>query len=199
MAAATVGVALTLAACGAGTDGSSPGAAAGGATVSARAVGGVGTALTGPDGKTLYFAEQEVNGTIVCQKACLSFWMPLTVSAGTTPTAGPGVSGTLASLNRPDGMIQVTLDGKPLYSFVEDGRPGRPRATDSRTHSTAPSLSGAPRRCRARRRLVSHPRASPTPGTATDRRRRAARNPSGACPRMSSNRQVDPLELQEGP
>lgn len=124
MAAAAVGVALTLAACGGDPDGSSTGASGGGATVSARDVAGVGTALTGPDGKTLYFAEQEADGTIICQQACLSFWMPLTVSADTTPTAGPGVSGTLATLDRPDGMVQVTLDGKPLYSFAKDGGPG---------------------------------------------------------------------------
>jgi predicted lipoprotein with Yx(FWY)xxD motif len=124
LAAAAVGMALVLAACGAGSDGAESGMAGGGSTVSARDVDGVGTALTGPDGKTLYFAEAEADGTIVCQDACLSFWTPLTVSAGTTPTAGPGVTGTLATLSRPDGKVQVTLDGKPLYGFAEDGRPG---------------------------------------------------------------------------
>lgn len=125
LAAAAVGVALALTACGGDTDNASTGASGSGSTVSAREVDGLGTALTGPDGKTLYFAEAEVGGTIVCQDACLSFWIPLTVSAGTTPTAGPGVTGTLATLRRPDGKVQVTLDGKPLYGFVEDGGPGQ--------------------------------------------------------------------------
>jgi predicted lipoprotein with Yx(FWY)xxD motif len=124
LAAAAVGMALTLAACGAGSDDAESGTASGGSTVSAREIDGVGTALTGPDGKTLYFAEAEADGTIVCQDACLSFWKPLTVAADTTPTAGPGVTGTLATLSRPDGTVQVTLDGKPLYSFAKDGGPG---------------------------------------------------------------------------
>jgi predicted lipoprotein with Yx(FWY)xxD motif len=125
LAAAAVGVAFALAACGGGTGDASTGRSGGGSTVSAREIDGVGTALTGPDGKTLYFTEAEAGGTIVCQDACLSFWTPLTVSAGTTPTAGPGVTGALATLSRPDGKVQVTLDGKPLYSFVEDGAPGQ--------------------------------------------------------------------------
>jgi predicted lipoprotein with Yx(FWY)xxD motif len=124
LAAASVGVALALGACGGGADNASTGTSGGGSTVSAREVDGLGTALTGPDGKTLYFAEAEADGTIVCQDACLSFWVPLMVSAGTTPTAGPGVTGTLATVSRPDGRVQVTLDGKPLYSFAQDGGPG---------------------------------------------------------------------------
>jgi predicted lipoprotein with Yx(FWY)xxD motif len=125
LAAAAVGVALALAACGGGTDNASTGTSGGRSTVSAREIDGVGTALTGPDGKTLYFAEAEAHGTIVCQNTCLGFWTPLTVPTGTTPTAGPGVTGTLAVLSRPDGKVQVTLDGKPLYSFAEDGGPGQ--------------------------------------------------------------------------
>jgi predicted lipoprotein with Yx(FWY)xxD motif len=125
LAAAAVGVALALAACGGATDNASTGTPGGGSTVSAREIDGVGRALTGPDGKTLYFAEAEAHGTIACQNNCLSFWTPLTVPAGTAPTAGPGVTGTLAVLSRPDGEVQVTLDGKPLYSFAEDGGPGQ--------------------------------------------------------------------------
>ena len=124
LVAASVGAALALAACGGGTDNASTDSSGGGPTVSAREVRGLGTALTGPDGKTLYFAEAEADGTIVCQDACLGFWEPLMVSAGTAPTAGPGVAGTLATVSRPDGKVQVTFDGKPLYSFAQDGGPG---------------------------------------------------------------------------
>jgi predicted lipoprotein with Yx(FWY)xxD motif len=55
---------------------------------------------------------------VLCTGACESFWMPLTVDSG-APT-GSSVSGELGVAERPDGTRQVTLDGKLLYSFVED-------------------------------------------------------------------------------
>jgi predicted lipoprotein with Yx(FWY)xxD motif len=123
-----VGLALTVAACGSGNSSDNGGARGGsgdGSTVSARDVTGVGMALVGADGKTLYFSDQETSGAIQCKDACLSFWEPLTVASGAKPTAGSGLSGTLATINRPDGKIQVTYDGMPLYSFTQDGGPGQ--------------------------------------------------------------------------
>jgi predicted lipoprotein with Yx(FWY)xxD motif len=117
-----VGLALAVAACGSGND--NGGGAGDGSTVSTRDVSGIGKALIGADGKTLYFADQETSGTIQCKDACLSFWTPLTVSSGTKPSAGNGVTGTLATVNRPDGKAQVTYDGMPLYTFTQDGKPG---------------------------------------------------------------------------
>jgi predicted lipoprotein with Yx(FWY)xxD motif len=35
------------------------------------------------------------------------------------------VSGKLAQVKRPDGTMQVTFDGKPLYRFTEDSAPGQ--------------------------------------------------------------------------
>jgi predicted lipoprotein with Yx(FWY)xxD motif len=127
LGAAAASAALMMAACGSGTDaggGGSTATSGSGSTVSARDVPGIGTALTSPDGKTLYFSDQEADGTIRCKDACVSFWMPLTVSTGTTPTAGTGVTGKVATVSRPDGSVQVTYDGKPLYVFAEDGGPG---------------------------------------------------------------------------
>ncbi len=46
-------------------------------------------------------------------------WPPLTVPAGTTPKAGPGVTGTLAT-TKPAGALQVTYNGKALYTFLSD-------------------------------------------------------------------------------
>jgi predicted lipoprotein with Yx(FWY)xxD motif len=139
IAAAAASAALMMAACGNGTDngGASTATSRGGSTVSARDVPGVGMALTGPDGKTLYFSDQEADGTVRCKDACLSFWMPLTVSTGTTPTAGTGVTGTVATVNRPDGSAQVTYDGKPLYVFAQDGGPG-----DAKGNGLKDTLSG---------------------------------------------------------
>lgn len=111
---------------GSGTsDAGSHGTAGGPATVSTRDISGVGTALINSAGNTLYFAEQEEDGTIRCVDSCLRFWMPLTVPAGTAPTAGSGITGTLATVNRPDGAVQVTYDNRPLYTFSLDDAPGK--------------------------------------------------------------------------
>ncbi len=142
------GVALAAAACGGGSGGTGAAGTSNGTTVSARSVDGVGTALTGADGKTLYFAEQETGGQIRCTGPCLSFWTPVTVSSGTTPTAGNGVTGTLATVTRPDGKVQVTYDDKPLYEFTQDGGPGQAKGngfqdsfnnTDFTWHAAVPS------------------------------------------------------------
>ncbi|HKT02824.1 MAG TPA: hypothetical protein VJT31_25110 [Rugosimonospora sp.] len=118
-----VGLVLVVPAC-ASNSGSGGTAAAGGSTVSTRDIPGIGMALVGTDGKTLYFAEAEANAAIRCTDACVSYWVPLTVAAGKAPDGGSGVTGKLATVNRPDGKVQVTYDGKPLYEFIQDSAPG---------------------------------------------------------------------------
>jgi predicted lipoprotein with Yx(FWY)xxD motif len=121
--AAAVAV-LALAACGGGgADSSSDSSAAttssnDAATVSVEEIGDAGRVLVGPDGKALYTADQEADSNVLCNDACLSFWTPLTIDEG-APTAS-SVPGMLGVSERPDGIRQVTLDGKRLYSFAED-------------------------------------------------------------------------------
>jgi predicted lipoprotein with Yx(FWY)xxD motif len=118
-------VAGALAVAGCGTSaGSGPAAGNAPATVSARDVDNVGTTLVNSAGDTLYFADQESGGSIQCLGACLRFWLPLTVPASTGVTAGAGVNGHLATITRPDGTVQVTYEGKPLYTFTDDSGPG---------------------------------------------------------------------------
>jgi predicted lipoprotein with Yx(FWY)xxD motif len=112
--------AVALAACGGSNDNSGSGnAAASNATVSMDN----GT-LVDSKGAPLYTSEQEKSGKVVCTGGCTSVWLPLTASG--TPTAGDGVSGKLGTVKRPDGAMQVTLDGRPLYRFAEDGTDGKP-------------------------------------------------------------------------
>jgi hypothetical protein len=48
------------------------------------------------------------------------------LAAGQGPvTAGSGVTGTLATITRPDGTTQATYDGHPLYTYVADTAPGQ--------------------------------------------------------------------------
>jgi predicted lipoprotein with Yx(FWY)xxD motif len=131
---AAVAAAGVLAAC---SSGNGTAAAAGGAgngqqkdasgiTVSARTVAGVGTVLTDQSGKTLYSPQQEAGGMIRCTASCLSFWFPVTVGQGAAPRAASTVTGTLGTIQRPDGGgRQLAYDGKPLYTFRLDTGPGQ--------------------------------------------------------------------------
>jgi predicted lipoprotein with Yx(FWY)xxD motif len=79
------------------------------------------TLLVNRRGLTLYSLSVEQRGRFVCtDSACLSFWTPLVVPKGTTPT---GVAG-LRTVKRPDGRVQVTYRGRPLYIFYLDRKRG---------------------------------------------------------------------------
>ena len=96
-------------------------------TVESKAVGSAGTILVaGSNGKTLYKFSHDVkdSGTSACTGACISTWPALAVAAGETPTGGAGVTGTLATITRDDGTLQVTYNGLPLYFFKNDAAPG---------------------------------------------------------------------------
>jgi predicted lipoprotein with Yx(FWY)xxD motif len=81
------------------------------------------TILTTTKGLTLYSLSVERNGKFTCTRSsgCLSVWHPLTVPTKTVPT-GPVKLGTV---KRPDGGVQVTYHGHPLYSFGGDAEPGQ--------------------------------------------------------------------------
>ena len=97
----------------------------GGSTVSQKTIRGVGTVLVSHTGMTLYSPQQEADGHISCTAACTHFWQPVLSSKGAdSPKKAPGVPGKVAVVERPDGSKQVAFDGKPLYTFVEDGGPG---------------------------------------------------------------------------
>jgi predicted lipoprotein with Yx(FWY)xxD motif len=125
----TLGIAITaataLAACG-GSSGSASTAAGSdtsSTTVSVRQLSGVGSVLVDHSGKALYSSNVEAGGKIACDStACTAFWKPLTLGAG-KPTASAG-AGKLGVLTRPDGIRQVTVNDKPLYTFSEDS-PGK--------------------------------------------------------------------------
>jgi len=79
------------------------------------------TILVNRSGMALYSLSVERRGKFICtDSTCLSLWKPLTVAKGTTPT---GVRG-LSTVKRPDGKIQVTYKGGPLYRFVDDRKRG---------------------------------------------------------------------------
>jgi predicted lipoprotein with Yx(FWY)xxD motif len=86
-----------------------------------------GTVLTDAQGRALYTYPRDHGGTSACDSnsACASVWPALSVPAGTTPTAGPGVTGTVGEAVQANGIDQVTFNGSPLYTFVGDTAPGQ--------------------------------------------------------------------------
>ncbi len=102
----------------------SPAGYAAGATVEVTTSANFGPVLTDAQGFALYTFPSDHNGMSACTGACVSVWPALTVPAGTTPTAGTGVPGTVASVLQANGTYQVTYDGAPLYTFVGDTNPG---------------------------------------------------------------------------
>ncbi|SBS71480.1 hypothetical protein [uncultured Microbacterium sp.] len=75
-------------------------------------------------GMTVYMFDNDTQGatTSACTGQCLANW-PIVTSDSATP-AVEGVTGTVATIDSPDGQKQVTLNGWPLYYFVGDSAAG---------------------------------------------------------------------------
>jgi predicted lipoprotein with Yx(FWY)xxD motif len=73
-------------------------------------------------GHTLYSLSAEKKGKFICTKSsgCLAIWKPVIIPSGGS-VVGPV---KLGSIKRPEGGRQATYRGLPLYSFVEDTKPG---------------------------------------------------------------------------
>jgi predicted lipoprotein with Yx(FWY)xxD motif len=81
--------------------------------------------LISPSGRTLYHMTAEKGKKIVCTGQCAQFWPPLLIKRGTKATAGTDLDAKkLGTIKRPDGRLQVTYAGLPLYTFASDKRTG---------------------------------------------------------------------------
>jgi predicted lipoprotein with Yx(FWY)xxD motif len=93
----------------------------------------VGKILVDSEGMTLYYfqKDQKGSGKSKCEGACAEAWPPL-ITEG-EPEAMAGVKAAmLGTIERKDGTTQVTYAGWPLYTFVEDKKPGEDNGTDSK-------------------------------------------------------------------
>jgi predicted lipoprotein with Yx(FWY)xxD motif len=79
------------------------------------------TVLTNGKGLTLYWFAPDTPARSACTGGCAQYWPPLTGR----PTAGPGVTGRLGTITRPDGTAQATYEGHPLYTYIADTAPGQ--------------------------------------------------------------------------
>jgi predicted lipoprotein with Yx(FWY)xxD motif len=127
--------AATLTACGGGSDDETPEAA--GETTSAEkspamdastdlstAESSLGTIVVDGDGMTAYYFLKDVkdSGTSACSGDCLTAWPPITTESD-TPTV-EGVTGEVGTITGTDGSTQITIDGRPIYTFAQDTAPG---------------------------------------------------------------------------
>jgi predicted lipoprotein with Yx(FWY)xxD motif len=110
------------------------------------------TVLVDSQGMTLYHLSAEQQGKFICtSSACLQVWHPLTVTAASTPTG----SVALATVKRPDGSVQVTYKGEPLYTFAQDTAPGQTNGQGIKDVGTWSAVT------------TSSASSSPTPATTT--------------------------------
>lgn len=82
----------------------------------------MGSVLVGPTGMTLYVFTRDKVGMSNCSGPCATNWPPLLVTG--EPVAPPGLSGSLGTITRTDGTMQVTFNGMPLYYWARDMKPG---------------------------------------------------------------------------
>ena len=77
-----------------------------------------GNVLVDAKGMTLYTFDKDESGKSNCSGDCAKAWPPAAAMASDKPTGG------LTIIKRDDGTMQWADDGKPLYTFVKDTKPG---------------------------------------------------------------------------
>jgi predicted lipoprotein with Yx(FWY)xxD motif len=81
--------------------------------------------LVGPTGYPVYTFQGETTHHIICKKTanpktnCLAFWPPVAVGSGDGIGKQSGIGGKLGAFHN-DGVLQLTLNGQPLYYFAPD-------------------------------------------------------------------------------
>lgn len=82
--------------------------------------------LVNAKGMTLYVFAPDKKNKSTCYGACAKYWPPLLVPKGTpAPATMAGVPGAFGVAVRTDGTHQLTYDGAPLYTFLEDKKAGQ--------------------------------------------------------------------------
>ncbi|WP_309072593.1 COG4315 family predicted lipoprotein [Arthrobacter sp.] len=103
------------------------GEAAGGGTVGTPlgvAETDLGEIVVDAEGMVVYYFtnDEPDSGVSACEGGCLEAWPPV-LSDSETPEV-EGVTGEVGTIETPDGELQVTINGMPIYYFAEDEAPG---------------------------------------------------------------------------
>jgi predicted lipoprotein with Yx(FWY)xxD motif len=129
-----IAASLLIAACGSSSSGNTTSSATGtqaaartssspsSAVLVKSASNSLGTILIDAQGMTLYHLSGEQNGKFICTStACLGVWHPLIAPSSGAPS---GEVGSLGTVKRPEGTLQITYKGTPLYTFTGDQQSG---------------------------------------------------------------------------
>ena len=74
--------------------------------------------MVDPQGMTLYTFDKDSGGKSMCNDDCEKNWPPLMAPADAK------ADGKWTAIKRDDGKMQWAYDGKPLYTFIKDEKPG---------------------------------------------------------------------------
>ncbi|PZG23113.1 hypothetical protein [Nonomuraea aridisoli] len=102
----------------------------------------VGAYLTDVNGSTLYRSDHDAPNVSSCADACALVFPPVTIREGGKVYLSPGVDpSAVGAIQRPDGTIQLTIGGRPVYRHTGDTRPGdmRGRGADDAWYPIAPT------------------------------------------------------------
>src|SRR5437762_10633944 len=80
----------------------------------------LGKILVDGKGMTLYLYSRDTKGTSNCYDACEQRWPILRPPADGKPTGSADIGGTLGTISRKDGTMQVTYNDIPLYYWFQD-------------------------------------------------------------------------------
>jgi predicted lipoprotein with Yx(FWY)xxD motif len=75
-------------------------------------------------GMSLYVNDADTRERIRCTGSCAVTWHPVEVADEHVEAKVDGVNGTFGVVERPDGTLQLTLTGRPLYTYAKDSRGG---------------------------------------------------------------------------
>lgn len=101
----------------------------GAATISVGKAGSLGAILVDSNGMTVYDFHKDKGTTSSCYGACEQNWPPVTTS-GAPKASGGAQSSMLGTTERKDGTMQVTYAGHPIYTFIQDTKPGDAKGND---------------------------------------------------------------------
>jgi predicted lipoprotein with Yx(FWY)xxD motif len=116
----------------AGSENKSAGSESSGGSAAVMSLGhtNVGMVLVDSNGMTVYDFHKDKGTTSSCYGTCEQAWPPVLTEG--EPTVGNGASASkLGTTKRKDGTMQVTYAGHPLYTFVEDKKPGEAHGNDT--------------------------------------------------------------------
>lgn len=87
--------------------------------------------MTDEKGMTLYTFDKDSGGKSMCNDDCAKYWPPMMA-----PT-GAKAEGKWTVIKRDDGKMQWAYDGKPLYYYEDDKKPGDMTGDKKKTFGTS--------------------------------------------------------------